>query len=39
MNNAVKYIIDMCIESGVTTLVIGYNKEQKKNIDIGKKND
>ena len=39
MNNAVKYIIDMCIESGVTTLVIGYNKEQKKDIDIGRKNN
>ena len=39
MNNAVKYIIDMCIESGVTTLVIGYNKEQKKDIGIGHKNN
>jgi IS605 OrfB family transposase len=29
----------MCIESGVTTLVIGYNKEQKQDIDIVKKNN
>ena len=38
-NKSVKYIIGRCIQSGVTTLVIGYNKEQKQDINIGKKND
>lgn len=39
LNKAVRLIIDKCIESGVTTLVIGYNKEQKQEINIGKENN
>lgn len=38
-NKSVKIIIDKCIENNVTTLVIGYNKEQKQSINIGKVNN
>ena len=36
---SVKLIVDKCLEFGVTTLVIGYNKEQKQEINIGKVNN
>jgi IS605 OrfB family transposase len=36
---SVKLIVDKCLEYGVTTLVIGYNKEQKQEINIGKVNN
>ena len=36
---SVKLIVDKCLEFGVTTLVIGYNKEQKQGINIGKVNN
>lgn len=39
INSVVKIIIDKCIENNVTTLVVGYNKEQKQNINIGKINN
>ena len=38
-NKSVKLIIDKCLENSVTTLVIGYNKEQKREINLGKKNN
>ena len=38
-NKTVKLIIDKCLENNVTTLVIGYNKEQKQLINIGKVNN
>lgn len=38
-NKSVQLIINKCIENGVTTLVIGYNKEQKQEINIGKVNN
>lgn len=36
---AVKLLVEKCIESGVTTIVIGYNKEQKQDINIGNVNN
>lgn len=38
-DNAVKYIIDICLEYGISTVVVGYNKGQKNGIDIGAVND
>jgi IS605 OrfB family transposase len=38
-NKSVKLIIDKCLENSVATLVIGYNKEQKREINLGKKNN
>ena len=38
-NKSVKLIIDKCLENSVTTLVIGYNKEQKQGINLGKANN
>ena len=38
-NKAVSLIIDACLENGVTTLVIGYNKEQKQDVNIGRVNN
>lgn len=38
-NKAIKLIIDKCLDNNVTTLVIGYNKEQKQEINIGKVNN
>ena len=38
-NRAVKILVNKCLDNGVTTLVIGYNKEQKQNISIGKENN
>lgn len=38
-NKSVKYIISKCFEYGVSTIVIGYNKEQKQGINIGKVNN
>lgn len=38
-NKAVKMIIDACLANGVTTLVIGYNKEQKQDVNIGHVNN
>ena len=38
-NKAVKMIIDSCLANGVTTLVIGYKKEQKQDVNIGHVNN
>ena len=38
-NKTVKLIINACLNNDVTTLVIGYNKEQKQEINIGKINN
>ena len=32
-------IVDACLEYGVTKLVIGYNKEQKRDVNIGRVNN
>jgi putative transposase len=34
-----KYMIDYCINSNIGTLIIGYNKEWKQEINIGKVNN
>lgn len=39
LNKSVQLIINKCIENGVTTLVIGYNRELKQGINIGKVNN
>lgn len=38
-NKAVCMIVDACLEYGVTKLVIGYNKEQKRDVNIGRVNN
>lgn len=38
-NKTVKLIINACLNNDVTTLVIGYNKGQKQEINIGKINN
>ena len=39
LNRTVKILVNKCFENSVTTLVIGYNKGQKKGINIGKVNN
>lgn len=38
-NKVVKMLVDTCLDKGVTHLVIGYNKEQKQEVNIGKANN
>lgn len=38
-NIVIKRITDYCIENDIGNIVIGYNKEWKKNINIGKSNN
>jgi len=38
-NKTVKLLINTCLEQGLSTLVIGYNKEQKEGVNIGKVNN
>lgn len=38
-NRVVKILVNKCLDNGVSTLVIGYNKEQKQGISIGKVNN
>ena len=38
-NKTVKLLINRCLDNNVTTLVIGYNKCQKQEINIGKVNN
>ena len=38
-NRVVKILVNKCLDNGVTTLVIGYNKGQKQGISIGKVNN
>ena len=39
MNKTARYIIDYCIEHGIGTLVVGYNPDWKRSINIGKRNN
>lgn len=39
LNKTARTIIDYCIEGEIGNLVIGYNLDWKRNIDIGKKNN
>ena len=34
-NKAVSLLVEKCLEWGVTTVVVGYNKEQKQEINVG----
>ena len=38
-SKSAEYVIRTCLEHGVTTLVVGYNKEMKQEINIGKVNN
>ena len=38
-NKVVKLLVDTCLDKGVTRLIIGYNKEQKQVVNIGKANN
>ena len=38
-NKTCKYLIDVCLDQGITTIVIGYNKYQKQGINIGRVNN
>lgn len=38
-NRVAKILVNKCLDNGVTTLVIGYNKGQKQGISIGKVNN
>ena len=38
-HKATRIIIDWCLQHNVDTLVIGYNKEWKQNITLGRKNN
>ena len=38
-NRVAKILVNKCLDNGVTTLVIGYNKGQKQGINIGKVNN
>ena len=38
-NKAVSLLVEKCLEWGVTTVVVGYNKEMKQDINIGKTNN
>ena len=39
INKAARYIIDYCLEHGIGTLVVGYNPDWKRSINIGKRNN
>ncbi len=39
MNKAARYIVDSCIKRGIGTLVVGYNPDWKRSINIGKRNN
>lgn len=38
-NKSVKYIIEQCFKYNVKTIIIGYNKDMKQDINIGKVNN
>ena len=38
-NRVVKILVNKCLDNDVSTLVIGYNKDQKQGINIGKVNN
>ena len=39
IKKAARHIINDCIENDIGTLVVGYNKDFKRNINIGKRNN
>jgi putative transposase len=39
MNKASRYIINYCIDNQIGTLVVGYNPDWKRSINIGKRNN
>lgn len=39
MRKSVRIVIDYCIENKIGNIVVGYNKDFKRNINIGKKNN
>ena len=39
IKKAARYIINDCIENDIGTVVVGYNKDFKRNINIGKRNN
>ena len=39
MRKTARSIINLCIEQNIGTLVVGYNKDFKRNINLGKKNN
>jgi len=39
VNKAARLVINHCLDNGVGTIVFGWNKGQKQNINIGKKNN
>ena len=34
-----RFTVDYCVEKGIKTIVVGKNKDWKRNVDIGKKNN
>lgn len=34
-----RYIVNQCIENGIGTLIVGYNKDFKRSVNIGKQNN
>ncbi len=39
LHKASRYVLDWCLQNNVDTLVVGYNKTWKQNINIGKRNN
>lgn len=39
VNKAARFVINRCLKDGIGNLVIGWNKGNKQNINIGKKNN
>lgn len=39
LHKSSRYLINYCIENGINTIIIGYNKSWKQNIRMGKKNN
>jgi len=39
MHKASRFIVDTCLETGISNIVVGYNKDWKTGINIGKKNN
>lgn len=39
LNKTTRYIINYCLENNIGKIIVGHNKQWKKNIDIGKVNN
>ena len=39
MRKTARYIVNHCIDNGIGTIIIGYNPDFKRSVNIGKKND